>query len=129
MYENTGNYGFGFLSDIENPPISLFAVGIEKRDSGEYYLDNRKRDNSYLFQYTLGGSGTVDTGGEVHTIKKGQAFFLKLPGEEKYYFDEAKNDAPWHFIYIIFNGEGVYEYYNLIKNKFGNILTVNENDP
>ena len=129
IYEVLGNYGFHFLSDMDNPPIKLQAVGIEKRDSKDYYFDNRNRTESYLFQYTLSGSGTVEIDGALHHLDKGKAFFLALPGTEKYYFDEKKNEAPWHFIYIMLSGDAAAKYYNFINKKFGKILTLSENAP
>ncbi len=53
------NYAFHFLEDVEEPFIQLVAIGRESRHSSRYHLENSGRGASYLFQYTLAGSGTV----------------------------------------------------------------------
>ena len=53
------NYAFHFLEDVEEPFIQLAAIGRESRHSSRYHLENSGRGASYLFQYTLAGSGTV----------------------------------------------------------------------
>lgn len=125
IYENLGNYRFDFLSGVKNAPISIHTTGIEKRADASYHCINKKREDCYLFQYTISGSGTVVTSGKKYIVKKGQGFILKMPDNDEYYFDERHNEAPWHFIYIMFKGDGCLGYYNIIKEKFGNILTFN----
>ena len=57
------DYGFLFCDNVENPAVRLTAIGWQKRNSREYYWDNRERPFGFLFQYTLKGSGTLKTGG------------------------------------------------------------------
>ncbi len=120
-------YKFDFLSGIKNPPIKLLTTGMEEISSASYRLDNRQREQCYLFQYTLSGSGTVVVKGKKHTVTEGNGFFLKIPDNDQYFFDEKENLSPWKFIYIKFCGDGCLPYYNLIKDSVGNICQINGN--
>jgi len=120
-------YRFDFLSGIKNAPIKLLTTGMEEIDSASYHLDNRNRENCYLFQYTLSGSGTVFVKGVKHIVNEASAFFLKIPDDDEYFFDENDNLSPWKFIYIKFCGDICLPYYNLIKDSVGNIFRINGN--
>ncbi len=120
-------YRFDFLSGIKNPPIKLLTTGMEEIDSSSYHLDNRHREECYLFQYTLSGSGTVVVKGKKHIVKEGSGFFLKIPDDDEYFFDEKENLSPWKFIYIKFCGDVCLPYYNLIRDSVGSIFKINGN--
>lgn len=123
------DYGFWFLEHVEEPAIQLDAVGWQRRNSKEYYWDNRNRPDCFLFQYTLDGSGTIETKEGTFTVRKGEAFFLRMPGNESYYFDEEKDQAPWEFVYIMFSGKGVSSYYQYIMNHAGKIISIPSHHP
>ena len=53
MFDSCGGYAFQFLDDITNPPVQLRSIGVEERDSVSYCWHNEKREEQYLFQYTL----------------------------------------------------------------------------
>lgn len=118
------DYGFRFLDNVEEPAVCLIAVGWQRRHDGSYYWNNQHRPDSYLFQYTLSGSGTLKTGDGIFKVKKGEAFFLKLPGEEVYYFDESQDQAPWEFVYRMVGGKGVSSYYQYVLNHLGGIMSL-----
>lgn len=118
------NYAFHFLNDVEHPVVRLNAVGKERCSTGAYFWDNRNRPECYLFQYTLSGSGTVMIDGEAKIVEKGTGFFLKMPGPERYYFDEEKNVAPWEFIYMLFECGAAEEYCRYIENHLGRMITL-----
>lgn len=128
MYKETedicDDYGFRFLDHVEEPAIRLDAVGWQKRSNREYYWNNRNRAECFLFQYTLNGSGTLETEDGVFRIKKGEGFFVQIPGEEAYYFDEDNNQAPWEFVYIMFGGKGVSSYYKYMVNHVGRVISL-----
>ncbi len=116
------NYAFHFLNDVEHPVVRLNAVGKERCSTDAYYWDNSRRPDCYLFQYTLNGSGIVRIEGEELMIRKGTGFFLKMPGPECYYFDEKKNEAPWEFIYMLFECGPAEEYCRYIEGHLGKII-------
>ncbi len=127
IYSALRKYRFDFLSGIKNPPVKLLTTGMEEIDSASYHLDNRHREECYLFQYTLSGSGTVVIKGVKHIVNEGSGFFLKIPDDDEYFFDQKENLSPWRFIYIKFCGDGCLDYYNLIKDSVGNIFRINGN--
>lgn len=118
------NYAFHFLNDVEHPVVRLHAVGKERCSTDAYFWANDNRPDCYLFQYTLSGSGTVKISGKEEIVGQGTGFFLKLPGSECYYFDEEKNEAPWEFIYLLFEGGAAEEYCRYIENHLGRIISV-----
>ncbi len=117
------DYGFHFLDDVTHPLIRMNAVGIESRYSGQYYWDNSDRPGGWLFQYTLSGSGTVEIGGRKQVLEPGMGFFVKLPGPERYYFDEGRNAAPWKLIFILFECREE-SYYQYIEERLGKVFSV-----
>lgn len=118
------NYAFHFLEDVEEPFIQLVAIGREARHSARYHLENSGRGASYLLQYTLAGSGTVRIGGQEQLVDEGKAFFLRMPGEEGYYFDEGRNRAPWEFLFAIFECHGAERYCGQIESHLGKVFSL-----
>lgn len=129
MEDACDDYGFHFLDDVVPPVMELMAAGRQSRNSASYYWDNKNRQEAFLFQYTLGGSGTVEMEGRKFIVEKGTAFFLKMPGEEKYFFDEENNAGPWEFAYIMINGMGVESYYDYVVSRLGKIMVFSEFHP
>lgn len=127
--DTCNDYGFCFLDHVEEPAIQLDAVGWQCRNDKNYYWNNKNRPESFLFQYTLNGSGTLKTGDGIFTVKKGEAFLLRMPGDESYYFDEGKDQAPWEFVYIMFSGGAVLPYYEYIRNHEGKIISLPSGHP
>lgn len=129
MRDICDDYGFHFLEHVENPPIQLIGVGKQIRCSKDYYWDNSKRPPCYLFQYTLRGSGTLKTGENTYILEKGDAFFLQLPGEDIYFFDEENNEKPWELLYIMFTGSCVEPYFHYIESRLGKVMHFSEYHP
>lgn len=119
-----GIYNFLFPEELSDPWLTLSCMGIEQRGSKDYYFDNRYRTEAdeYLFQYTLKGAGVFESEGIRHRMTEGRAFFVHLPDNEKYYMPENNPDNPWEFIFLLFRGEHVRKYYELITNKAGKVL-------
>nr|WP_300839037.1 AraC family transcriptional regulator [uncultured Acetatifactor sp.] len=118
------NYAFHFLEDVDEPFIQLVAVGREARHSSRYHLENREREPACLLQYTLSGSGTVRIGGQEQNVDEGKAFFLKMPGEEGYYFDSERNQAPWEFLFAIFECHGAERYCRQVESRLGKVFSL-----
>lgn len=118
------NYAFHFLEDVEEPFVQLIAIGREARYSPTYHYENSGRLPAYLFQYTLRGSGTVKINGQAQLVDAGKAFFLKMPGEESYYLDQERNQAPWEFLYAMFECHGAERYCRQIESHLGQIFSL-----
>lgn len=125
--DTLGKYKFDFLSGVRNAPIKLITTGCERIKSPSYHLDSRQREDCYLFQYTLSGSGTLKVGDEKYTVDKGKGFLIHMPQENEYYFDE-KSSEEWHFVYVRFKGDACASYCNHIMESFGNVLSLGENE-
>lgn len=123
------DYGFRFLDHVEEPAIQLDAVGWQCRNDRTYYWNNNNRPAGLLFQYTLNGSGTLKTKEGVFIVNKGEAFLLKMPEDESYYFDESTNQSPWEFVYVILSGRSVLSYYEYILDHVGKIISLPARHP
>ncbi len=118
--------GFPFIDEVSEPLIRLTGVGVEVRDDASYYFDNKNRHiESYLFQYTLAGSGIFEIDGKKSVMTPGEAFFTYIPSETKYYFEGGE----WKFIFVLFMGNNLGPYYRKILSMRGNIFHMEENDP
>jgi AraC-like DNA-binding protein len=128
MCYNFGTFGFVSFDDIPSPPFELKDMGIERRRTSDYYFDNNDRDiQGYLFQYTLKGYGIFESNQVKHRIEPGQAFFVELPGDEKYYCPSGLDEDGWQILYVHFEGTAVKPYYDKIIQKTGKILTLPQN--
>ncbi len=116
------SYVFPFISELENPIVTLISVGTETRSGTEYYYDNKDRMlNGYLFQYTLSGSGILYLGKEKYEILPGQAFFIPIPSDTRYLCNVRKRER-WKFMFILLQSSFLDEYYRLITKKNSCIL-------
>lgn len=127
MYDSEeihNDYAFHFLNDINNPVIQVSAIGKQTRINNNYYWDNKNRRECYLFQYTLNGSGTVEINNQKYIVDKEKCFFIKIPSDSRYYFDEEKNIVPYEFIYVMFTCNQANEYCDYIEKHLGNVFSI-----
>ena len=61
-----GNYGFLKHGKMENPPLVLLDLGVERRFHETYHLENAGRSSygGYLLQFTLKGCGIYEAYGQ-----------------------------------------------------------------
>lgn len=123
------DYGMYFAKELDNAMVSLLGVGYQTRSSNSYYWDNRNRFDCYLFQYTLSGTGIVEIGEKKYKVHAGEAFYLQLPSDSKYYYDETESTEPWEFIYLLYRGDAMHPYYHYVEKAFGNILKLSPKSP
>lgn len=123
------DHAFHFFDEFKLSFIEPIAIGSDIINNSDYYWCNKKRPDAYLFQYTLRGSGTVEINSRKYIADKGKAFFLKMPADESYYFDEENNTAPWEFVYVIFSGSAAEEFYNFLTERTGKIIALPEYHP
>ena len=128
MSDNYKTFYFASFDEFPNPPFELKDMGIEYRNTPDYYFDNTDRDiQGYLFQYTLKGYGIFETNHQSYKIEPGQAFFTEIPADEKYYCPDQVNDDGWQLLYIHFEGFAVKPYFDKIVQKTGKILKLDAN--
>ena len=122
MFDSCGGYAFQFLDDITNPPVQLRSIGVEERDSVSYCWHNEKREEQYLFQYTLSGCGFYFDGQRQHRLPPSTAVFLEMPGSTSYYYKEG--GPPSRFAYVMLKGSAVSEYYKLICSRDTEVISL-----
>jgi AraC-like DNA-binding protein len=128
MSYNFNTFNFISFDDIPNPPFELKDIGIEKRQTPDYFFDNMDRNiQGYLFQYTLKGHGIFETKNHTYKVEPGQAFFVKIPDNEKYYCPKDLDENGWQLLYIHFEGTAIKPYYDKIMQKTGKLLTLGHN--
>lgn len=92
---------------------SFVSVGIEERVQPEKYSwDGQKRGVSkhqkiWLYQYTISGSGSFASGGEVFSMTPGHAFAAVLPSAHKYWLPAASTH--WKYAWLSTNHSFVRE--------------------
>ncbi|MBE5940381.1 MAG: helix-turn-helix domain-containing protein [Lachnospiraceae bacterium] len=115
---------FPSMTELKEPPVMLTSIGRESRFGNDYYFDNIDRQmKGYLFQYTLSGSGVLYVGSAKKIVNKGQALFIPIPSDTKY-FCNSDSREPWDFIFIHIKADCLAEYCNQIYAKCGNILSL-----
>lgn len=94
-----GNYGLLKQGKMENPPLTLLDLGVERRFGESYHFENADRISygGYLLQYTLKGFGIFETykknadgtaSGMVQDrfeLTPGRGFFSRIPEASRYY--------------------------------------------
>ncbi len=119
---------FASFDEFPDPPFELKDMGIEHRNTPDYFFDNNDRNmQGYLFQYTLKGYGIFESNHQVYRIEPGQAFFVKIPDDEKYYCPDPVNKDGWQLLYIHFEGTAVKPYFDKILQKTGKIIKLDLN--
>lgn len=117
------SYAFYFLQNVSAPVVQLLGVGREIRCSSDYNWDNAQRSSCHLLQYTLSGHGMVRIGNEHIRVEPGTAFMLSLPSDTGYYCDPA-SDEPWEFLFVMFSGDAVAPYLDLIRERNGLVFSL-----
>ena len=129
VQEHCDGYAFHFLDNITHPAVGLMGVGYEERCSAAYHWENAQRAPGVLLQYTLRGAGWVRAGDRLYRAEPGSAFLLSFPSDSAYYFDEQDGSAPWAFYYLLFSGEAVAPYVELVSDRHGIVFPLGEHHP
>lgn len=120
------SYGFRFKGAYQERVAGLHAIGKESRTEHTYRWNGleRSEEGRLVFQYTLGGKGAIRIGKKTQLLAKGDAFFVQIPSDHCYYLPEESNR--WDFIYITFYGREALHHFHLIKEKYGQILHLDQ---
>ena len=103
MFTHDFHFGYNFIPENEACPARLTSTGVETDWDKDMIHDNSKRPlYSYIFLYTISGSGTVEwTDGSTHILDTGKSALLFMPESSKYYTTKG-SDELWHYYYIMF---------------------------
>lgn len=115
-------YGFKFKGDYQNKIAGLNSVGYELRKEHEYHWHglHRGEKDVYIFQYTLKGEGALSINGRTHSIKPGEAFFVRVPSDHRYYL--PKHSSEWEFLYFTTYGKEVEKLSQHIFDNYGHVF-------
>lgn len=121
---------YSFRDGIHDPITNIISLGVERRAAEtEYYYDNRMRSiNAILFQYTISGTGCLEIDGTAHTVSPGQAFFVQIPGDTRYYLPKRATED-WIFLYLLLETGHMEHYYQETVKKSGMLFDMDENCP
>ncbi|MFD2193228.1 AraC family transcriptional regulator [Oceanobacillus bengalensis] len=104
----------------------IHTLGWEIRNSTDYDWDGRKRweTGKVIFQYTIKGEGEIIINDDKIRLKPGEAFFVNIPSNHRYYLPEDSDG--WEFVHITLYGEEVRRNFEEITKSYGNILRMDE---
>ncbi|TSB46495.1 helix-turn-helix domain-containing protein [Alkalicoccobacillus porphyridii] len=123
-------YEFDFQKLHHLPTIRLSNVGWETRSDPSYYYHGLTRphnDGYVIFQYTLSGEGCLDYEGKHYSIKPGDAFFVSVPSDHRYYF--PKDGQPWEFVFLTLGGQEAEHIWKRIVSVNGPVSSIGQNEP
>ncbi|WP_251033796.1 AraC family transcriptional regulator [Bacillus sp. ISL-75] len=121
-------YGFRFQDVLPNDVANIFVLGREEKMPGTVYDWHglkRKDVDTYVFQYTLSGSGRLDIADKSYTVKAGEAFIVEIPSDHRYYF--PKDSEGWEFMFITLVGREAADCWRFMKEQSGPVLKVPPN--
>lgn len=124
-----GTYGFRFKGEHQDRIAGIYSVGWEKKDEDTYDWNglDRQEENIYIFQYTLSGHGKISVNEQTYSLKKGDAFFVKVPSDHRYYLPSASDH--WEFIYFTSFGEEVERTLQQVTHKLGPVFNLDLHSP
>lgn len=76
---------------------------ILKGDHYDWPGENRGPGESFVWQYTIDGLGSLEFAGVKYDLHAGEAMLLKIPEKHRYWLPQS-SDA-WEFIYLVLTGE------------------------
>ncbi|MBM7655770.1 AraC family transcriptional regulator [Neobacillus cucumis] len=120
-----GTYGFRFQDVLPNDVANIFVLGREEKIPGESYDWHglKRRDvGTFVFQYTLSGSGRFDIEDKSYTVRSGEAFIAEIPSNHRYYF--PKDSEGWEFMFITLVGREAADCWRFMKEQSGPVLKV-----
>lgn len=132
---NFGNYGFLKQGKMENPPLTLFDLGIERRFRESYHFENAKRTSygGYLLQFTLKGCGIYEAQNR-YELLPGRGFFSRIPEDSRYYLPPSGDsresaDNGWEFFYLHFDGPAALPFFETARALSGPVFSLALSSP
>jgi AraC-like DNA-binding protein len=125
LKKNYKTYGFRFQDMLTNDVANISVLGREEKVSGEFYDWHglkRKDVGTYVFQYTLSGSGRYDIGNKSYTVRSGEAFIAEIPSDHRYYFQE--DSEGWEFMFITLVGREAADCWRFMKEQSGPVFKI-----
>ncbi len=111
--------GFSRVTSYPEHRCDIVAEGIALEQGQRLYdFDNRKRQNSCLFQYTFAGEGRFQTlpHGKPVRIMPGTGILVPFPSPTRYWLAPG---TAWEFCYILLDGDMAYDLINRLVRMHG----------
>ncbi|PAD21555.1 AraC family transcriptional regulator [Terribacillus saccharophilus] len=123
--EGYGVYGFHFYDALFNDIANILLLGRDKKTPGtvyDWYGMKREDVGTYVFQYTLSGTGQIQIEGTNYALKPGEAFIVEIPSDHRYYLPEDSDG--WEFIFITLVGSKAAECWRFARARNGSVLKI-----
>lgn len=122
-----GSYGFRFKGTHQQRVAGIYSLGWEKQTSISYDWNGLTRGEMdvIVFQYTLKGAGRIRIKEHTYSLGTGDAFFVKIPSDHRYYLPSDSNE--WEFIHLTLFGEEAVRSYEAITDNMGHLLKLDLN--
>ncbi|MDR1700901.1 MAG: AraC family ligand binding domain-containing protein, partial [Lachnoclostridium sp.] len=102
MIDHDFHFGFPFIEENDTAAIRLTRVGVERDwDHSIVHENSDKPIYTYIFQYTLEGSGIVEADGKKYVVNENDAFLLFMASDSRYYTN-PESKIHWRYLYIMF---------------------------
>lgn len=117
-------YAFKFAGEHQKKVAGLYSIGYELQQEHSYQWNGLKRNenNIFIFQYTLRGQGAIRIKDKIFILNAGDAFFVQVPSDHKYYL--PKNSNEWEFFYFTIFGNEAGRLFNNITTNHGYTFTL-----
>src|SRR3989339_999913 len=106
-------------NEIKSTFFYIQEIGFFKTEH-PYYTE-RRHLNSFLILYTLSGQGKLIYKEQAYDLKENSLFFIDCMEHHIYY---TKQDHPWSFLWIHFNGATSRGYYEHFHQRNSPVITI-----
>jgi len=123
-----GTYGIRFKGQHQQRVAGMYSLGYEKQiDASAYSWDGQTRGEKdiIIFQYTVKGHGAIRIEDYVYQLKKGDAFFVRVPSKHHYYLPSDSRE--WEFIHLTLFGSEAIQVQEDIANAIGHVFNLELN--
>ena len=102
----------------------LAGCGYETRRTEKYDFDGLQRGQSEfaIFQYTVGGEGSLEYEGVLYRMHAGEAMILHVPHRHRYFLDPRS--AFWRHCYLTISGADAIRILREAESRFGPVTTL-----
>ncbi len=116
------NYNIFFPEHTVPLHAMLINCGRGTVVSHDYYWDGTRRGGRemQIWQYTVSGRGALRAGGRVHSLTRGYALFVQVPGDHAYYLPE--DSETWEILYVTFFGREASRLAREVRERHGEVL-------
>ncbi|MCT8139950.1 AraC family transcriptional regulator [Anaerobacillus sp. CMMVII] len=113
-----------FKENEQSQISSIYVVGWENRETVDYYWDGLHRNDTgtYVFQYTLSGSGILEYDNIKYRLKSGEAFIVDIPSSHTYYLPD--DSERWEFVYITLQGQEALKCWRYLRELLGPVFQI-----